>query len=108
MELNKHGYNAFVLNYCVGDYIPGEYKCNEDLIKATNFIINHSKELEICPDDYAIGGESAGARITSNVCYGESGVKRLHQLLHPAATIIAYMSILKEIRNFIQMIRQHI
>ena len=34
MELNKHGYNAFVLNYRVGDYIPGEYKSNEDLIRA--------------------------------------------------------------------------
>ena len=91
MALNRRGYNAFVLNYRVGDYIPGEKKCNEDLIRAAHFIIEHSEELGVCPDDYAIGGESAGARITSNVCYGEAGVKRPQQLLHPAAAIIAYV-----------------
>ena len=91
MELNKHGYNAFVLNYRVGDYILGEYKCNEDLIRAAHFILEHAGELEVCPEDYAIGGESAGARITSNVCYGEAGVKRPEELLHPAAAIIAYV-----------------
>ena len=91
MELNKHGYNAFVLNYRVGEYIPGEYKSNEDLIRAVQFILEHSEELEVCPEDYAVGGESAGARITSNVCYGEAGVKRPEELLHPAAAIIAYV-----------------
>lgn len=91
MELNKHGYNAFVLNYRVGEYISGEYKCNEDLIRATHFIINHANDLSVCPEDYSIGGESAGARMTSNVCYGEAGVKRPRELLHPAAAIIAYV-----------------
>ena len=91
MELNKHGYNAFVLNYRVGEYIPGEWKSNQDLIRAAHFIREHSDELVVCPDDYAIGGESAGARITSNVCYGEAGVKRPEELLHPAAAIIAYV-----------------
>ena len=65
MELNKHSYNAFVLNYRVGDYFPGEYKCDEDFIKAAHFIIEHAKELDVCRDDYLAGEESAGARITS-------------------------------------------
>lgn len=90
MELNERGYNAFVLNYRVGEYTSSEWKSNEDLIRAVSFIREHADELGVCPEDYSVGGESAGARITSNACYGEGGTERSDGLIHPAAAILLY------------------
>ncbi len=87
MEINKSGYNAFVLKYRVGQ---GETVASRDLIAAVRFIENYVKELNVAPDDYSLWGGSAGARICSNVSYGEGGIKRPDELLHPAASVIAY------------------
>jgi hypothetical protein len=86
MEINKRGYNAFVLKYRVGQ---GETISSLDLKAAVEFILEHSEELEISPDNYSLWGGSAGARISSNVSYGEGGMERPN-LLHPAAAIMAY------------------
>jgi len=87
MEINKKGFNAFVLKYRVGQ---GETVASRDLIAAVRFIQNHAKELGVAPDDYSLWGGSAGARMCSNVTYGEGGITRPDELLHPAASIIAY------------------
>lgn len=86
MEINKSGYNAFVLKYRVGQ---GETVSSQDLKAAVEFILEHAGELEVLSDDYSLWGGSAGARISSNVSYGEGGIER-PDLLHPAAVIMAY------------------
>ena len=86
IELSKKGYNAFALKYRVGQ---GETVSSRDLIAAVRFIRSHAETLDTIPDNYSLWGGSAGARISSNVSYGEGGIHR-PELLHPAAAIMAY------------------
>jgi len=90
MEINKSGYNAFVLKYRVGQ---GETVASRDLIAAVRFIENYVKELNVAPDDYSLWGGSAGARICSNVSYGEGGMKHKGLVLCPihAALFAAHL-----------------
>lgn len=74
MEINKSGYNAFVLKYRVGQ---GETVSSQDLKAAVEFVLEHAGELEVSSDNYSLWGGSAGARISSNVSYGEGGIERL-------------------------------
>ena len=90
MELNRKGYNAFVLKYRVGQGVSHEKQASQDLIAAVNYIRNHADELQVSPDDYSLWGGSAGARMCSNATYGEGGIKRTDGVLHPAVTVIAY------------------
>ena len=87
MELNKSGFNAFVLKYRVGQ---GETVASRDLIAAVNYIQAYAAELEVAKENYSLWGGSAGARMCSNVTYGEGGIRRPQELLSPAASIIAY------------------
>lgn len=88
MEVNKKGYNAFVLNYRVGN--GDELPASLDLIAAVEFIRSHAEELEVAPEGYSLWGGSAGARMCSDTSYGEGGIRRSKGLLHPAANMIAY------------------
>ena len=93
MEVNRRGYNVFVLRYRVdggGDY-PLDYQrvAGEDLIRAVRFIREHADELQVAADDYCLAGGSAGAHTVSDVTYGEAGFTRSADV-HPAATVIAY------------------
>ena len=92
-EINKYGYNAFVLKYRVNgggrypyDY---EYKAAKDLIRAVKFIEENYKELEVDKNNYSLWGGSAGARTVSDAVYGEAGIKK-QECVKPAVSIIAY------------------
>lgn len=89
MELNRKGYNAFVLKYRVGQGVSHEKQASQDLIAAVDYIRSHAHELRVSPHNYSVWGGSAGARMCSNATYGEGGIKRT-DVLHPAAAIIAY------------------
>lgn len=86
MELNKKGYNVFVLKYRAldGRITPA----SRDLIAAVDFIQSHAQELEVSPDNYSLWGGSAGAAMVSDVSYGETLKRR--ELIRPAAGIMAY------------------
>ena len=87
MEINRSGYNAFVLKYrtnCRGK------DSSEDLLRAVRFIRDHAKELEVDSENYSLWGGSAGARLCSYVTYLGSGFIKPGRKLHPAADIIAY------------------
>lgn len=88
MEINQRGYNAFVLNYRVGN--GNELPASQDLMAAVRFIQKNAAELGVAPYSYSLWDGSAGARMCSNVSYGEGGIHRSDGLLHPAANIIAY------------------
>ncbi len=86
IELNRHGYNVFVLKYRVGQ---GETISSRDLIAAVHFILAHANELEVNSKGYSLWGGSAGARLSSNASYGEGGIHR-SEIIHPAAVVMAY------------------
>ena len=86
MEINRKGYNVFVLKYRVGQ---GETISSRDLIAAVHFIRSNAEELHVAPDGFSLWGGSAGARLSSNASYGEGGIRR-SELIHPAAVIMAY------------------
>lgn len=86
MEINRKGYNVFVLKYQVGQ---GETISSRDLIAAVHFIRSNAEELHVAPDGFSLWGGSAGARLSSNASYGEGGIRR-SEIIHPAAVIMAY------------------
>lgn len=86
----EHGYNAFVLDYRVGEGIPGETNAVEDICRAISFIRNHAEKLEVDPDEYALEGESAGASFVFASVYGSSNNPRSSSLLRPIAVIEEY------------------
>ena len=93
-EINKYGYNTFVLKYRVGgkgkyldDY---EYRASKDLIRAVHFIEENYKELEVSKENYSLWGGSAGARTVSDAVYAEAGITD-EEKLRPALAVIAYV-----------------
>ena len=92
-EINKYGYNAFILKYRVngGGRYPYdfEYKAAKDLIRAVKFIEENYIELEVDKNNYSLWGGSAGARTVSDAVYGEAGIAK-EECVKPAVSIIAY------------------
>jgi acetyl esterase/lipase len=92
-EINKYGYNAFILKYRVdvgGNYpYDYEYKAAKDLIKAVQFIESNYKELEVDKNNYSLWGGSAGARTVSDAVYAEAGIKK-EECVKPCTSVIAY------------------
>ena len=93
-EINKYGYNTFVLKYRVDtggnwtfDY---ENKAAKDLIRAVHFIEEHYQELEVSKDNYSLWGGSAGARTVSCAVYGEGGIDK-KECVKPTLAVIAYV-----------------
>lgn len=84
------GYNAFILNYRVGEGIPSELNAVEDITRAISFIQIHAEELQVDPDEYALEGESAGASFVSSAVYGSENNPRSELLLRPIAVILEY------------------
>lgn len=63
--LNKKGYNAFILNYCVS---PNYYPIPQmDLVRGIKFVRANHEKLDINPDDLTIMGFSAGAHLCGSV-----------------------------------------
>lgn len=86
IELSKKGYNAFVLQYRVGN----GYNAVEDLASALSFIFDNAEKLEVSTKDYSLWGSSAGARMAAAIgSYGtfEFGGKNLPK---PVSVIMAY------------------
>ena len=86
IELNKKGYNAFVLKYRTG----GEQIACEDLAAALSWIFKNAKILGVSTAGYSLWGGSAGARMVANL--GSYGAQAFggHQIPGPSAIIMAY------------------
>ncbi|WP_315860998.1 alpha/beta hydrolase [Rhizobium leguminosarum] len=87
VEINREGYNVFVLKYRVGQ---GGRIATEDLAAAISFVFENSKRLNVDTDDYSLWGSSAGARMAASI--GSHGVATFggNDLPKPAAVIMAY------------------
>lgn len=84
--LSDKGYNAFVLQYRLGD----ENMACADLAAALTWIFGHAAELNVPTQGYSIWGGSAGARMAANI--GSYGVEAFGggRLPRPSAVIMAY------------------
>ncbi|WP_312894093.1 alpha/beta hydrolase [Rhizobium laguerreae] len=87
VEINREGYNVFVLKYRVGQ---GGRIATEDLAAAISFVFESSRSLDVATDGYSLWGSSAGARMAASI--GSHGVATFggDDLPKPAAVIMAY------------------
>lgn len=86
LELNKQGYNAFVLKYRTGS---GQ-SATEDLAAAITFIFDHAEELGVSTECYSLWGSSAGARMAANIgTYGVEGFGG-DEVSNPGMVVMAY------------------
>ncbi|MBK9245855.1 MAG: alpha/beta hydrolase [Burkholderiales bacterium] len=87
LAINRHGFNAFVLRYRVGQ---GSTAATEDLAAALSAIFRHAAELQVVTEGYSLWGSSAGARMAASI--GSHGAARFggDPLPKPAAVVMAY------------------
>lgn len=87
LAINRHGFNAFVLRYRVGQ---GGTAPTEDLAAALSAISRHAAGLQVSTAGYSPWGSSAGARMSASI--GSHGAARFGAgpLPKPAAVVMAY------------------
>ncbi|MBU1315834.1 MAG: alpha/beta hydrolase [Alphaproteobacteria bacterium] len=87
VEINRQGYNVFVLKYRVGQ---GGRVATEDLAAAISYIFRNSEILNVAIEGYSVWGSSAGARMAASI--GSHGVAAFggDALPKPAAVVMAY------------------
>ena len=88
VEINKCGYNAFVLRYRAE---RGSRSATEDLAAALTFIFRNAGRLRVATDDYSLWGSSAGARMVASI--GSYGTAQFGgETLPPPATVVLLYS----------------
>lgn len=87
VEINRQGYNAFVLRYRAGG---GADIATRDLAAAISFVRRNAKRLDLDADGYSLWGSSAGARMAAFI--GSHGTARYgaDEDSKPAAVVMAY------------------
>jgi acetyl esterase/lipase len=86
VEINKRGYNAFVLRYRVG---YGESSATADLAAAISYVFRNARALEVGTQDYSLWGSSAGARMAAAI--GTHGVANGGDVVpKPSTVVMAY------------------
>jgi flavodoxin/acetyl esterase/lipase len=86
MEINKHGYNVFVIRYRIG----GEQIACEDLAAALAFIFANARTLEVGTQNYSLWGESAGARMAARLSSYGTAYYGAASCPKPVTAVIAY------------------
>nr|WP_321269952.1 alpha/beta hydrolase [uncultured Tolumonas sp.] len=86
-EINRLGYNVFVLRYRVGS---GGLNAVQDLAAAISFIFRNANSLGVSTQHYSVWGSSAGARMAATI--GSYGTAHYggDNLPKPSAIIMAY------------------
>lgn len=86
-EINRLGYNVFVLIYRVGS---GGLNAVQDLAAAISFIFRNANSLGVNTQHYSVWGSSAGARMAATI--GSYGTAHYggDNLPKPSAIIMAY------------------
>lgn len=87
LEISKKGYNAFVLQYRVGN---GGLPATQDLAAALSYIFEHAETLGVATNAYSLWGSSAGARMAANVGSEGSAAFGGSDLPKPATVVMAY------------------
>ena len=86
-EINRSGYNAFVLKYRAGQ---GGRVATEDMAAALTYIVHNAAALGVSKNGYSLWGSSAGARMAASI--GSHGALRFGgvSLPRPAAVVMLY------------------
>jgi acetyl esterase/lipase len=86
-EINKAGYNVFVLKYRVGF---GGRTATEDMAAAISYIFQNAVALRVGTHGYSLWGSSAGARMAATI--GSHGVAAFggRDLPKPSVIVMAY------------------
>lgn len=87
-QLNRMGYNAFVLSYRVNE-MPLYPKPQEDVAAALRYIFAHADELKVSTKGYGVCGFSAGGSLTGSWGTKDLGYERFG-LPKPGALVICY------------------
>lgn len=87
VEINRQGYNVFVLKYRVGQ---GGRVATQDLAAAVSYVFRNSTSLDVETQGYSLWGSSAGARMAAFI--GSRGVAAFggDALPKPVAVVMAY------------------
>jgi acetyl esterase/lipase len=87
VEINKRGFNAFVLKYRAG---RGGTVATEDLAAALTLIFKNAATLGVATADYSLWGSSAGARMAAGI--GSYGTARFagSELPKPSTLVLLY------------------
>lgn len=87
VEINKRGFNAFVLRYRAG---LGGRIATEDLAAALTYICRNADRLGVTTSGYSLWGSSAGARMAAWI--GSHGAARFGgaSLPRPSAVVLLY------------------
>ncbi len=87
VEINRRGYNAFVLRYRVG---YGGAVATQDLATAVSYIFRNAGALQVSTEGYSLWGSSAGARMAAAI--GTHGVARYggDAIPKPSTVVMAY------------------
>jgi acetyl esterase/lipase len=87
VEINKWGYNAFVLRYRAG---RGSTGATADLAAAISYVFRNARSLGVATTRYSLWGSSAGARMVAAI--GSHGVARFggSDLPKPSAVVTLY------------------
>jgi acetyl esterase/lipase len=87
VEINRQGYNAFVLKYRAG---RGGTAATEDLAAALSWIFDNADNLGISTDHYSLWGSSAGARMAASIASHGTARFGAPELPKPAVVVMAY------------------
>jgi acetyl esterase/lipase len=86
-EINKRGFNAFVLKYRTG---RGSAVATQDLVVSLDYIVRHASRLGVSTTGYSLWGSSAGARMVATIGSHGTGSLSATGLLKPSAVVMAY------------------
>jgi acetyl esterase/lipase len=87
LNINRHGYNAFVLKYRTG---RGGAVATRDMAAAVSYIFANAETLAVGTGEYSVWGSSAGARMAAAI--GSHGVAAFggDTLPRPSTVVMAY------------------
>ena len=85
LEINKRGFNAFVLKYRAGQ---GGRIATEDLAAALTYIFRNAGDFGVTTADYSLWGSSAGARMAASIGSHDAARFGGASLTRPAAVIL--------------------
>lgn len=76
-QLSELGYSTFCLNYRTYSGTDILFpKPVDDLAQAVKYVFEHKKMFNLCSDNYALGGFSAGANLINVFCLENIGYKK--------------------------------
>ena len=87
-EINDLGYHIFTLNYRASADAKAPNPI-EDMAVAVRYILEHAEELNVDPENYAVGGFSAGGHLAASFGTEIHGWKK-YGLPAPVTEILAY------------------